>query len=284
MNRDYFAPKIFVVLLLSVCGAIILLWTVNKFGNVPSLIGLVMFVTSTGINIFSESLYWSIWLFLLPLAIVCLIETVSPTRNLLLFLFTLPAFLLKFLSGWEFITIVVFTALTPYAWDFFVNKNSAALRSAIFVIASSAIAFILSLLFYLNCFSQENNSNGIHHVFSRLGFWSAMNLRDLPIVPWKDVVKSLCLNFIDFNGYGLPLIFVLCFMLCILFWIRRRLVVGDMKFIIFLLLGSVSWHVAMPGHIFFHLRYAPLVFFLPFGLFAPSFIATLFFRNKRSSE
>lgn len=287
LNEDhgsYYLLKITSIFLLSLCAAAILLWININLGKIPSFISFLFFVLSTGVNIFSESLYWSIWLFVLPLSIVCLLEIFNIKNIFYIFFFTFPVFLFKFLSGYEFITTIVFASLTPYAWDFFINKNPTSLVRAIGVGLSSVTAFLISLFIYNSFFFQEFNSSGIDYIFSRSGSWSLKHLGELSISPWTQSAKILIMNFMDINGYGIPLGGFLIITLMALVFVKNRIRTGDVKFIIFLFIGSISWLIVQPGHILFHPRYATLMFFIPFGLFIPGFIASLVFGIKNEKN
>ena len=283
-HGDYFLIKLFSVLFLSLCAAVILLWVNINFGHIPSFVSLLFFIMSTGINIFSESLYWSIWLFILPLAIVCLLEVCKVRNIFYIFLLTLPVFLFKFLSGYEFITIIVFAAMTPYAWDYFINKDMTSFVRAVSVGISSLTAFLISLFIYNKFFLQDFNSSGIDNIFGRSGSWSLRHLDELGISPWTQSAKILIMNFMDFNGYGIPLGVFLISTLVALVAMKDRIQNADIKFIVFLFAGSISWLIVQPGHILFHPRYATLMFFIPFGLFIPGFIASLIITRKKMEK
>lgn len=279
VHGNYFILKFVSTLLLSLCAAVVFLWMRLNFGNAPALIGVLFFTLSTGINIFSESLYWSIWLFVAPLSVVCLLEINDVRNNLILFFLTFPLFLFKFLSGYEFITIIVFSTMVPYAWDFFINKNLSSLVQAVVVGCSSVFAFIFSIFIYNNYFLLDFHSSGIDNIFGRSGSWSFGHLGDLSISPWMQSVKILIMNFFDINGYGVPLGAFLISVLGFLIYFRKIVKAEEVKFISFLFIGSVSWFVVQPGHILFHPRYAILMFFIPFGLFIPGFLTSLIYKK-----
>ena len=283
-HGNYLLLKLCSIFLLSLCAAIILLWMRHNFGLIPSAISLLFFVLSTGVNIFSGSLYWSIWLFILPLSMVCLLDMCKVKNSFYIFLLTFLVFLFKFLSGYEFITIIVFAAMTPYAWDFLVNKNSNSMMRAVTVGISSVAAFLVSIFIYNTFFLQDFNSSGIDNIFGRSGSWSLRNLGELSISPWTQSAKILIMNFMDINGYGIPLGGFLILTLAALLLIKNRIQTEDVKFIIFLLVGSISWLIVQPGHILFHPRYATIMFFIPFGLFIPGFIASLALTSKKLGE
>lgn len=283
-HGSYFLIKIFSVFLLSICLAIILLWMRNNFGPTPSVISLLFVGLSTGVNIFSYSLYWSIWLFILPLSIVCLLEILKVRNTYYIFLIAFPVFLFKFTSGYEFITIIVFAAMTPYAWDFIVNKNHTSLIRVVSIGLSSVAAFLTSILIYSTFFLSDFNSSGVDNIFSRSDSWSLKHLGDMSINPWTQTTKILIMNFIDLNGYGMPLGVFIILTLAVIITIRNKIQSTDIYFLVFLFFGSISWAIVQPGHILFHPRYATLMFFIPFGLFAPGFIASLFLTKSNQKK
>lgn len=283
-HGDYRALKGVAVLLFSICAAAILTWVYINFGMASSLVGLLVVVLSTGVNIFAESLYWSIWQIFLPLAVVCVLDALEIENIYAVFFGTFMAFLFKFLSGYEFITMIVFAAMTPYVWDFFINKNSAALARTIYVGLSSVAAFLVSLVIYNAFYLTDFQSSGFDNIYSRSGSWSLKNISALGISPWVQSGKFFIMNFMDVNGYGMPLIVFLVVILATIFFARNKIGFKEFNFIGFLFLGSVSWLIVQPGHVLFHPRYAALVFFIPFGLFAPSFIVGLYFTQDKSRK
>lgn len=171
--------------------------------------------------------------------------------------------------------------MTPYVWDFLVNKNNASLMRVFAVGASSIAAFIVSIIVYNIFFWKDFNSSGIDFIFSRSGYWSLGRLSELGISPWTQSVKIFIMNYMDFNGYGIPLAGFLIFVLIAIFLMKKIIAFTELKFIIFLFIGSISWLIIQPGHILFHPRYATLMFFLPFGLFIPGLMTNLLLREDR---
>lgn len=283
-HGDYRLLKTCSLLFLSLSTAMVLVWMKKKLGLIPSLCGLIFIVLSTGINIFSQSLYWSVWLIILPLGAVCLLDVLGIKNKYAVFLVMLPVFLFKFLSGYEFITIVVFAAITPYAWDFILNRNGSALARALSVGTSSVLAFLLSLLVYDATFVSSFNSSGIDHILGKAGSWSIKNLGEIGLSPGIQASKILIMNFLDFNGYGLPLGGFLLITSASLIALKDRITIGGIQFICFLLVGSLSWPIAEPGHILFHPRYAQFIISIPFGLFIVGFVASLVCTEKSPLE
>ena len=274
-HGDYFLLKLFSALLLSLSAASVLLWMKINFRLIPSLVGLSFFILSTGVNIFSQSLYWSVWLFFLPLSVACLLDIFNIKNKYAILLLMLPIFLIKFLSGYEFITVIVLAAMTPYAWDFLVTKNTDAAIRALFVGISSVIAFLISLFIYNKYFFLDFNSSGFDFILGRSGSWSVKNIGEGSLSPFTQASKILVMNFIDFNGYGIPLGGFLILTLATMLFKKNKIRVADINFIAFLLLSSLSWFIVQPHHILFHPRYAMLMFFLPFGFFVAAFITSL---------
>lgn len=174
--------------------------------------------------------------------------------------------------------------MTPYAWGFFVAKEPASFMRAITVGISSVTAFLISILIYNSFFLQEFNSSGIDNIFGRSGSWSLGHLGELSISPWMQSAKIMVMNYMDINGYGIPLVGFLALILISLAVIRNRVRLDDIKFIAFLFIGSISWLIVQPGHVLFHPRYATLMFFIPFGLFIPGFIASLVYGIKNQQK
>ena len=276
--------KLFNTFLLSLVFAVVFLWMRHAFGLIPSAIGIIFLTLSTGVNIFSGSLYWSIWLFILPLATVCVLDLCKVKNSWYIAVLLFPVFLFKFLSGFEFITTVVFAALTPHAWDFLVNKNGAALKRIFAVGFASIGAFVTSIWVYDTLFWKDFNSSGMDFIFGRSGYWSISHLYELGISPWLQLGKIFIMNFMDVYGYGLPLVGYFILAIAVIFSIRRIITRADLLFIVFLLVGSVSWLIIQPGHLLSHPRYATLMFFIPFGLFMPGFVSSLFLRRRTGKD
>ncbi|WP_349617544.1 hypothetical protein [Azotobacter salinestris] len=274
-DAPYRLQKTLSVLLAALVTAVPLVWMRKHFGTLPSLAGLAFLSLSTGMNLFAGSLYWSLWLFMLPLAVTCLLDLLGIRNRYALFLATLPAFLVKFLAGYEFITVIVLASMTPHAWAFFIRRDTGAAFRALVVGISSICAFLISLLHYDLLFSANFGLSGLDHLLGRSQAWSIRSLDEHGLTLWSQVAKLLAMNFIDFNGYGVPLGLCLALMALALLHARRQLHAAELGFVLFLLLGSASWLLIQPGHLLFHPRYATLVFSLPCGLFTVGFIARL---------
>lgn len=287
-DGSYQLQKALSVLFASLLAAVLLVWVRKNLGALPSLAGLAFLTFSTGMNLFAGSLYWSLWLFLLPLAVTCLLDMLDIRNRYVLFIATLPAFFVKFLAGYEFITVIVLAAMTPYAWDFFIRHSKAAAFRAAIVGASSMGAFLLSFLCYEWLFRADFGLSGIDHLLGRSQAWSVLQtLEDRGLTPGIQAAKLLTMNFLDLNGYGIPLGVCLLAIALALIHARNQLRAAEMGFLLFLLLGSTSWLFIQPGHLLFHPRYATLVFSLPFGLFAVGLLARLFevrYRLKKAAR
>jgi hypothetical protein len=271
-HGNYSLLKTTSVVLLSILGAMIILWIKINFGLAASLVATACLITSTGINIFSNSLYWSVWLIMAPLAVSCILEVLKIRSYWLIFLITFPVFLFKFTSGYEFITVIVFASLTPYAWDYFINNSSSALLRAATISLSSASAFFVSVYLFHSFYLYDFNLSGIEYISGRVGSWSIGSLMDLGVSPWTQLLKISILNFMDINGFGIPLAAYFAILTFIFIKNIKKISYGDCKFITFLLFASMSWLLIQPGHILFHPRYATLVFFIPLGLILPSYL------------
>ena len=275
-HGDYYLLKTISIILLSLALGFVLVWINYNFGFLPSILSLLITVLSTGINIFSMSLYWSIWLFVLPLSAVCFLELLKVCDVYAIFLITFPLFLIKFLSGYEFISTIILSALTPYIWSYFIKRNSFGVFQALSVVISSVIAFCVSVLIYVKLFLFDFKSSGLDYILMRQGSWSLKNLINLKIVPWIQLSKISVMNFFDVNGYGIPVGIFFMLVVAGIVISKKKIRIEDLKFILYLFISSISWLIFQPGHILFHPRYATLIFFFPFGLFIVGFLVSRF--------
>ncbi len=283
-HGEYLLLKMISVLLLSLSAALALIWIKIKFGIIPAFFSLSFFILSTGINVFSQSLYWSIWLFILPVGTVCLLDIIDIKNKYVIFLLMTPVFLIKLLAGYEFISVIVLAAITPYIWSYLMNENLCAAWKAVSVIISSIFSFLLSILIYNQCFYYDFKSSGIDHILGRGSSWSLKNLAEQSINPWTQSAKILIMNFIDLNGYGIPFIIFLLSILVVMILIRNKIRLRQIAFMLFLFFSSFSWLLIQPGHLLFHPRYAMLIFFIPFGFFGVGFIADLTFSKDNQRK
>jgi dolichol-phosphate mannosyltransferase len=100
----------FTASMLSLTLSLIALFVVKEFGYMLGSVFVISFIFSHWIVMMARNLYWQPWLFFLPM--LCMTAHVSTRENKYVWL-CFSALILKFANGYEFMTTVVISMLTP---------------------------------------------------------------------------------------------------------------------------------------------------------------------------
>ena len=244
----------------------VIVWMRFRWGDAAAAAALLWGCLATGINIFSNSLYWSVWLMLLPMAVSCWFAMAHRSRPVLLFIALTTAFLLKCLAGYEFISVVGLSALLPWFAAAVVDRDRTAWSSVVATCLALPVAFALSLVIYAQLFAADFGSSAIAYLTSRGGAWSVEQLTDVAINPLDQVAKIGLLHAADFNGIGVPLVAVALAQAAYLMALRRDIDRAAWLLYGYALAASASWAVLQPGHVLFHPRYVLWLVSVPCGL------------------
>jgi hypothetical protein len=283
---NYASIKLVSVFLFSFALAFILVWIKFEFGNIAGFAALFFSLFSTGFALFSSSLYWSAFLFLLPVAAVCFLSIIKEERLWLIFVVVLPFLFLKFLTGYEFITVTGLAMAFPYIFGLFNRSENAAIKKVAVLILAASLAFLGSLLLYNKMFFLDFSSSGFEHIFGRSESWSLSKFGEKGLNPVSQVGKIAIMNFMDVNGYGIPLLVFFALIGGILIFTRRIITKSDYLGMMYVLMGSLSWFIVQTGHMLFHPRFAIFVLAFPFGLFITAYASRLiesYLQSKKKS-
>lgn len=272
---NYRIIKLLSVLLFSFALAFVLVWIKSEFGIIAGYSALFFSVFSTGFSLFSSSLYWAAFLFILPVAVVCVLRILKVESVWVIFLVVTPFLFMKFLSGYEFITVLGLAMAFPYIFDFIKYSKKAALKKVGVLVLASTLAFVGSLLLYDKLFQLDFSSSGFEHIFGRSESWSLSSFGEKGLNPISQVVKISIMNFMDVNGFGIPLFVFLGLIVGILIYTKSIVTRSDYLGMLYVLFGSLSWFIVQTGHMLFHPRFAIFVLAFPFGLFITAYISRL---------
>ena len=272
---NYRLIKLMSVLLFSFSLAFVLVWIKIEFGNIAGYSALFFSVFSTGFALFSSSLYWAAFLFILPIAAVCVLSILKVERVWVIFLVVTPFLFMKFLAGYEFITVLGLAMAFPYIFNFINFSEKAALKKDVVLVLASALAFVGSLLLYDKLFRLDFSGSGFEHIFGRSESWSLSSFGEKGLNPISQVVKISIMNFMDVNGFGIPLLAFLGLIVGILIYTRNIITKRDYLGMFYVLFGSLSWFIVQTGHMLFHPRFAIFVLAFPFGLFITAYTSRL---------
>lgn len=263
LDRGNYAPlHILHIAILSAIFTIILMWIRSRFGTSKSLISAFFVCASTGLAVFSMSLYWTIALFFMPM---CISALYANSRSIPFFVI-LPAlfltFFLKFTAGYEFISVIVILAVLPIIVDIprIGMKICVARSFAIFSI--SLLAFTASLVLYNHLFVFDFGVSGFNQIASRSSSWMAFLSGNNSMNYWVgQVAKILMVSIISFDKFGIPIgVFLPLYVLMVFsFW--KKMPVDERLLTIGTVAASSSWFILQLGHLLFHPRYASLVTF-----------------------
>jgi hypothetical protein len=269
---DYQPIKRISVFLFALFLATILTWIKKNIGLYAGIGALIYSCLSTGFVIFSTALFWSPFLFLLPLAWVYGWQLLEWKNEWLMYIGLLPLLLFKFLAGYEFITVLGLSLALPFLFQFFHQQSFFPWLKLVQLFLIFVIAFGLSLAFYQWNFQNEFNESGFTYLFGRSESWTLAGLSEKGIEPLSQLLKIILLNFMDINGYGIPLVLFLLGAGIASFVLRKSISKADVFMLGLVFLSSMSWFIVQFGHMLFHPRYTTFVLAFPFGIFICAYI------------
>jgi hypothetical protein len=232
---------------------------------------------STGLNVFSWSMFWLAFLDIAPAAAATFLALRLPVRSwvrtLPSFLGLLALFLLTFANGYEAMTVTISSVAVPFVIVFaagripFKTMIGYASAAVALGVASFAAALAAHHFLYMNAFG----GSGIDWVFSRTEHWGP----ESPYAPsLVGLGKILVVNAVDIARVGLPVLLLVLLAAPFVFKAARSLLTlrrDDESDRIALavtaaLMSSASWPLVQFAHVAFHSRYMSLVMAFPFGL------------------
>ena len=267
--------------------ALILILIRREWGRLAALSAFAFCVVSTGFNLFAPSLYWITFAHVAPAAAMSAALLLGARTRLhwsLMYLSLFVLFAIKFLSGFEFLTVTIAAAASPLFIVFAAGRLSPRhliIRSAL-VLATGLAAFLAALVIYHFHHQSFLGQSGLSHLLSRGESWVAPADRGL-LEQARQFMKVLLVNMVDYNGYGIPTGIPFAAGVTSLFLGARVLVRKSldnpasriMLSVAGAFLVSISWMVLQAEHVAFHPRYATILLAFPFGLFLAAGVARM---------
>lgn len=260
----------------------------REWGRAAGLSSLLFCAVSTGFNLFAPSLYWISFAHVAPAAATSaalLLDARTRLHWAGVYLLLFLLFLIKFLSGFEFLTVTTAAAAMPFLLVYSKGGLSGALflRRSALVLAAGIAAFLAAIA--IHHFHHQNalGESGLDHLLSRSGRWAAGAEGGL-IDQLLQFAKILMVNVADVDGFGIPSIVafaagVLFLVLGVRIMLRRNLEDPASAVVLSVaaaFLVSISWLVLQPEHVAFHPRYVTILLAYPFGIFLAAGGARLF--------
>lgn len=261
-NGNYAALRLLHITMLSLIFTNILMWVRWKFGPAQAAWSAFAICTSTGVAVFASSLYWSIALFFLPMWITSLYARFSivPFPYFIGALFA--AFLVKFSSGYEFISTVVILAALPALADVSRIGFKRCIIQCVTILFTALMAFAASLALYDILFLREFDRSGLEHILSRSSSWTGLDSGGTSLRFWAgQAARTLSMSAVSIDRFGVPIaVLLLAYLfLTLRFW--RNIPIDERVFMFGGLAATASWYVLQSGHILFHPRYSSLIMF-----------------------
>lgn len=293
-------------------AAFALFWTLNAFllaavltifirfiyviwGREAAIAAAAFSALSTGLNVFSWSMFWLAFLDIAPAAAATFLALRLPVRS---WVRTLPSFfgllvlfLLTFANGYEAMTVTISSVAVPFAMVYAAGRipfrtmigyggAAVALGFVSFAAALTAHHFL-----YMNAFG----GSGIDWVFSRTEHWGPESPYGPSLI---GLGKILVVNAVDIARVGLPVLLLLLLAAPFAFKAARALLTRRLDdeadrialAVTAALMSSASWPLVQFAHVAFHSRYMSLVMAFPFGLVLLGALGRLWAMRRESRQ
>ncbi|MGA2507349.1 MAG: hypothetical protein ABSF80_07735 [Chitinispirillaceae bacterium] len=296
---------IFTSLLSAVALTLVVLWFYDEFGLSVMLFVLCSMVFSQWLTVFGRNLWWSLWVFYLPMiAVMRFYRSHSPAedpRFIRLGVLTFVSVFVKCLfNGYEYMTTTLLMMVTPFVYYGILYRLNGRqfLRGAFAAALGSCLAIGVTLT--ILCFqidSIRGNAQGVTHITNSLMKRTYGNEHAFPAV-YAASLKSNVIDvvdayvegvFFDANNYLSPhshfisryLFIVRYYFLIVLFLAASLLIVfrragpavvkqrnaALLCATWFSLLAPLSWFVIFKAHSFIHTHMNFIVWQMPFVFF-----------------
>ena len=282
-------------------------WFYGEFSGWVAVFVIVSVVLSQWLTVFGRSLWWSIWVFYLPM--ITVMYFLKHHRELTKHLFIRFGIILFisisikcFINGYEYMTTTLLMMITPIVYYAIRNRwnRPVCLKLSGIVVLSSGIALILS--FTMLCIQigvvKGGFLDGVEHVFYSIGKRTYGNAEDFPS-KYTDSLEAGMLDVVTayFNGDFLNLNnlistdnqFILNYLLKIrysylivlflvmsgllIIHIRKKMITEHLPYYAlihsmwFSILAPISWFVIFKAHSYVHTHISFFLWQMPFTLF-----------------
>ena len=253
----------------------------NIWGGLAAFILWGFLLLSIGCNLFATSLYWSIYLSILPTTVVAIVaqRILLSKCNLSTYLYTALALYLvttfKFLVGLEFITIIMLLPFAPLAMIVFFSPTitKMTLRIAIIAALAMGLGVITSLIIFDFLHHHAFKESGLEYLLSRASAWKTGAEIDGPRS--RNPMRLLVPLWIGVRHWGVPMLVpFLCGFTALLFapyiffksnYSQQHKGMAAASLVA--LAASMSWVILQYEHIVWHPAYATFWIALPLSCF-----------------
>lgn len=262
-----------------------------KIWGIPAAIALWLWALfSTGFTLFSVSLYWSIYLSILPTTITAIVALRILAGRCgwktlcVMFLSIMVIACVKFLAGFEFISLIALAPLTPLAMVTFHSKQTQkqSVIAGVLSVMAVMLGFTAAILIYNYLYTLTFGDSGFDYLFSRASAWQK-NANDLFATQNNPLRLMVPLWFgVGYVGVPSAVAFILGIgaILYAPFILRNKQCCLEIKTAIiasaFASIASFSWIILQYQHIVFHPRYVTFLVSFPMSLFiVPAMVVVL---------
>lgn len=294
--------------LVAAAYSLLILWFRREFGIGAALLSSLVIAVSPWLTAFARNLYWSLWLFLFPTlaigAVLALSEKTSQNRRLMVVAFV--TLLVRFLSGYEFVTVTAAMASAPVLY--YSIRDTWPLRvllRRLGLLAGAALAALIASLAALTLqitVATGSARNAAHQISFAIGRRTSGDPTKFPLVyadalraKTSDVVRTYLGDRFDRRDDPKRPAFLrwllsrhynelIVWTLLAASWaaVRTAWLPAGRRFrplalsaaTVCVLLGILAWLVIFKAHSVIHVHVNPLMWHL---LFIPSGVALVFF-------
>lgn len=278
-SNTYVVLRIFSAAMLAAMLATLIAGIAGAWGRTAGLAALGFCIVATGFNLFAPRLYWVTFIHVGPTVVAALLMTRLPRAGVGTHAAALAAmvllFVMKFASGYEFLTVTISAATVPFFVAFAAGRTT--LKMAIFyaaaVVATGVASFAVTIGIYNALYREAFGTSGLDFLRLRSGEWTGLPFMG-PLGSPLQMAKVGVINTADIGGYGLPNVLVLAAGLPFAWIAARALVARDFAqerarialAVSAALLASLSWMLFQFPHVSFHPRYSTILVAFPYGL------------------
>lgn len=139
-------------ILSALCFTLFLGWVFRNFGTVSAIIALLLVAMSSWITLFGHSLWWSLWGTYIPFITMLLVLEYNnkvkklSSKKILLYLF-LSVFAKCVFNGYEFISTVLVSAMCPFIFYAFLERQK--LKSFFLFFVKASITAVVAVVFQM---------------------------------------------------------------------------------------------------------------------------------------
>lgn len=295
--RTYIALRVFSTLMLAAMLATLVTWFASVWGRTAGLAALGFCIFSTGFNLFAPQLYWVTFVHVAPTVVTAFLAARLPERSvpvhLAAFAAILVLFVVKFASGYEFMTVTIAAAAVPFFVAFAGSRIAfkPLIVYAAAVVATGMVAFGVTVGLHDVQFQKAFGESGLAFLHSRSQSTSGLPFTG-PLGTPLQMAKLAVINSADIAGFGIPNFVVLAAGLPFAWIAARALIRRDLAderarialAVSVALLASTSWMLLQYPHVSFHPRYTTILVAFPYGLVLAAALGRLWQLRKQARK